>query len=278
MDGLVSIVVPCYNSASLVSETLDSVLRQTYKDLEVILVNDGSSDNLEEVLKPYLDRYTNFQYISQENKGAATARNTGAKQTKGEYLLFLDSDDLIDPTYIQRCVEVLSSSPDVKLVYCKALLFDAEQGEWNFPSYSFKTLLIGNMIHISALMRKSDFDKYGPFDQNLGFYEDWDLWIDMLKDGGDVVLLEDRLFSYRKRHDNSSLTDQLNQDVEIEKRNKECIYNKYKDIYTREFGLPIDMLQRIYTQEHEIIDYKKQIRKMTDRKLLNRIRRIFKLK
>lgn len=271
MEKLISIIIPCYNTASLVSETLDSVLAQTYSNIEVILVNDGSSDNLEEVLSPFLKEHNNFKYFSQENKGLSGARNSGIKLANGEYLLCLDADDLIAPTYIQKCVAVLDSRPEVKLVYSRAKFFGAVEGDWDFPPYSFKTLLMVNLIYASAIMRKSDFDKCGPYDERLGFYEDWNLWINMLKDGGDVVLLSEQLFFYRKRYDKTSLSDQRDRNDEIDKRNKELIYQNYKGVYTREFGTPIDMLQIVYSQSHKI-------ERMRAKRLWSRIKRLFSLK
>lgn len=275
MEKLISVIIPCYNTASLVSETLDSVLAQTYSNIEVVLVNDGSSDNLEEVLAPYLEDHKNFKYFSQQNKGLSGARNSGIRLADGEYLLCLDADDLIAPTYIEQCVAVLDSCSDVKLVYSRAKLFGAENSDWEFPSYSLKTLLTGNLIYASAIMRKADFDKYGPYDENLGFYEDWSLWINMLKDGGDVVLLDKQLFFYRKHQDKTSLSDQRNARKEIDIRNKLLLYEKYKDIYTREFGTPVDMLQKIYDQDKEIESYKQKIEKMRAKRLLSRVKRLF---
>lgn len=278
MKNLVSVIVPCYNSATYVAETLDSVLQQTYDNIEVIIVNDGSTDNLTDVIQPYLDKYENFHYYSQENKGLSGARNSGIRISKGQYILGLDADDLIAPTYIERCVDVLDNNPNVKLVYSRARYFDAMEGDWDFPPYSFRTLLIGNLIYASAVMRKSEFEKYGPYDESLRFYEDWNLWINMLKDGGDVVLLDERLFFYRKHVDKLSMSDQRNDNREIDINNKMRIYERYKNVYTKEFGTPMDMLQKIYDLNIQLDLSSQKIKKMREKRILNRIKRIFKSK
>lgn len=251
MNNLVSVIIPCFNSATTVSETLDSVLKQTYKNIEIIIVNDGSQDNIFEVIEPYLSQNRNIIYHSQQNKGLSGARNSGIALSKGNYILCLDSDDLIAFSYIERCVKVLDSQPKTKLVYSNGYFFEAENGKWKFPKYSFRNLLLGNSIHASAMMRKSDFLKNGPYDESLAIYEDWNLWINILKDEGGVVLIEEPLFFCRKRENKSSLSDFRNQNLEFEKQNRRKVYQNNKEIYTRIIGEPIDMIETI--RELELI-------------------------
>lgn len=272
MTNLVSVVTPCYNSAKTICETIDSVLNQTYKNIEIILIDDGSQDNTKEEIKPYLDKYPFIQYIYQINQGQSVARNTGARQAKGHYLLFLDADDLIAPAYIERCVAVLETRPDVKLAYSRGRLFDAVDANWDFPPYSFVKLLKNNLIYVSAVMRKTDFDKFGPYDEKLGFYEDWDLWISMLEEAGDVVLLDERMFFYRKRHDRSSLTNKMDIDKKIDIDNRKRIYEKHKETYIKVFGTHFDILQTLIRQEAEI----EYLRKKNNNRFSKKIRRFFK--
>ncbi len=261
MKNLVSVVIPCYNSAATVGETIDSVIRQTYSNIEIILVNDGSPDNLEEAVKPYLEKYNNIKYIKQENKGLAGARNTGAKLAAGQYFLFLDSDDLIAPAYIEKCVDVLDNKSNVKLVYSNGWMFGAMKKKWKFSKYNFRELIMMNTIHASAVMRSEDFYKAGMYDEKLRIYEDWNLWIGMLKEGGDVVLLPELLFYYRKHEDKSSLTDSREKDAAFERENRQRVYDNYRELYLKEFGTEIDMLERICIQYRTIERYKRKANK-----------------
>lgn len=281
MDKLVSIVIPCYNSASTVSETIDSVLNQTYKDIEIVLVDDGSVDNIQEEVKPYLEKYPFVHYFYQVNQGQSVARNKGAGLCTGYYLLFLDSDDKIAETYIEKCVDVLENDSAVKLVHSNGFYFGAVEGDWFFPEYKFRNFLIGNMIHILAMMRKNDFQEAGGFDTLLSYYEDWDLWIKILKNNGKFVLIEEQLFYYRKHESQTSLTDNIKRDKERDSKNKQRVYNNNIDAYTKVFGTPIDMLQELFALE---VDYYlaqldiEYLRKKNEKRLSKRIRRFFNKK
>jgi len=261
MDALVSVIIPCYKSAATVGDTLDSVLAQTYANLEIIIVNDGSPDNLDEVLTPYLSQHNDIKYIKQENKGLAGARNSGAKESTGKYFLFLDSDDKIAATYIQRCVAELEKSSDVKIVYSYVRTFGAKVGKWKFPEYTRRGLLSTNIIHASAMMRSSDFFEAGTYDEEFKIYEDWNLWLGIMKNGGTVVLIPEFLFYYRKHADKSSLTDQIHKNNELAKIYFARIYENHKEQYAAEFGTVPEMIQQIFRHEETIARYKRKAAK-----------------
>lgn len=122
----VSVIIPTYNRAHMIVECLDSVLNQTYGDFEAIVVDDGSTDDTEKVVKPYLDRIT---YIKQENQGNAAARNAGIREAKGEILAFNDSDDLWLPDKLERQVRYLDEHPDVDMVCGNGVFFGDQKIE-----------------------------------------------------------------------------------------------------------------------------------------------------
>lgn len=122
----VSIIIPTYNRAHMIVECLDSVLNQTYRHFEVIVVDDGSTDNTEAVLKPYFDR---IKYIKQENHGNAAARNTGIREAKGEIIAFNDSDDLWLPDKLEKQVRYLDEHPDVDMVCGNGVFFGDQKIE-----------------------------------------------------------------------------------------------------------------------------------------------------
>ena len=260
MSQLVSVIIPCFNTASMVGETLDSVLSQTYQNLEIIIVNDGSTDDLEETIKPYL-KNKNIRYLVQDNGGVSNARNNGAHFAKGEYFVFLDSDDMIVSSYIEKCVSVLNENPNVKVVYSNGWNFGAADGKYKYPKYRFRLLLLENIIAPRALIRKDDFFNAGMYDESMRGSEDWDFWISMLENGGDVVLLPEFLFYYRRRPDKSSLTDFMAENPVVEREYQQKIYENHKTAYLKEFGTEVDMIRLIASQNRIIERYERKKRK-----------------
>ncbi len=182
--SLVSIIVPSYNSAHLISTTLDSINQSTYQDYEVLIIDDGSTDHTKTVVEPYLTDQR-FKYIYQENKGLAGARNTGIELALGNYLVFLDSDDIILPVKLSQQSNFLDEHSEVDIVYSDSQWFveddlnDTRAVE--FPVHKgdvLPYLLYGNFIHVNSVMVRTDKVKEtGGFDVNFRELEDWDLWL-----------------------------------------------------------------------------------------------------
>ncbi|MTM73415.1 glycosyltransferase, partial [Turicibacter sanguinis] len=119
---MVSIIIPVYNVEKYLEECLDSAINQTYRNIEIIVVNDGSTDGSLSILNEYASKYSNLKIINQENKGLSAARNSGLKQVKGKYVYFLDSDDFIDLTMIEECVD-LAEKNDLDIINFDAQVF-----------------------------------------------------------------------------------------------------------------------------------------------------------
>lgn len=195
---VISIIVPCYNQAEYLPETLNSVLAQTYSNWECVIVNDGSPDNTDTIAKEYLKKDNRIKYIYQENKGLATARNTGICNSIGEYILPLDADDLIAPTYIEKAIDRFSQFPETKLVYCKGHTFGSSNHPMVLADYDYDTFIWGNCIFCSALYRRSDYDKTPGYNANMVYgLEDWDFWLYLLKKDDVVYRIDEVLFYYR---------------------------------------------------------------------------------
>jgi len=116
---LVSVIIPAYNSEKYISDTIDSVLNQTYKNLEIIVVDDGSTDNTEKVVKEKLSNFSNFKFLKQCNLGSAEARNLGIRNSNGNYIAFLDADDLWLPQKIEKQIKFFLNNPDYGLVFTR---------------------------------------------------------------------------------------------------------------------------------------------------------------
>jgi glycosyltransferase involved in cell wall biosynthesis len=193
----VSVVIPCFNQGSYLDEAVDSVLLQTWHDFEIIIVNDGSTD---ECTNRLLESYNRprTRVISTANQGLAQARNTGIAAAHGKYILPLDADDRIGREYLEKAISVLDSQPNMGIVYCLAEKFGAQNGPWNSPDYSLRRMLLGNLIFCSALFRREDWEHTGGYKQEMkAGWEDWDFWLSLLELGRDVYRIPDTLFFYR---------------------------------------------------------------------------------
>ncbi len=211
----VSVIVPSYNTASLLTYTVRSVLSSTFINYEVLIIDDGSKDNTTEVVQPFLAN-KNIHYIKQKNKGLAGARNTGIKHANGKYLVFLDSDDIILPEKLEKQCHFFQANPGLDVVYNKSIFFldKAPSKEFlsDFPVYKgeiFRNLLFGNFIHVNAAMVRTEVVKnIGLFDESLRELEDWDLWLRLSLNGSKFGYIDEVLSKVRVRS-NSMTVNQL---------------------------------------------------------------------
>jgi glycosyltransferase involved in cell wall biosynthesis len=234
-EPLVSVVIPCYNHAHFLPETLRSVISQTYKNWECIIVDDGSTDNTKEVVQSWALNDSRFRYLDKGNGGLADTRNFGIKNSNGKYILPLDSDDLIGEVYLEKAVKILEQNNSIGIVYCKAKLFGDQNGIWYIPKFSFKRHLTHNTIFCTAFFRRIDYDKTIGYNTNLIYgYEDWDFWLSLLEVGVKVYRIPDFLFFYRIR--NRSMRNSINWD-QIIFLNQRIIKN-HIDLYQKNFKNP----------------------------------------
>lgn len=196
MNKKVSIIIPCYNQGKYVQDALNSALNQTYKNIEIICVNDGSTDNSAEIIS----KFENIKFIDfKENKGVIEARNTAIEYSSGEYVLPLDADDTIEATYVEKAVAILNNNSNIGMVYCKARKFGNKNKVWKLPEYNYDDFLISNCIFNCALFRKEDFNHAGKYKQNMkNNCEDWDLWLSFIELGLKPYRIPEILFNYRQ--------------------------------------------------------------------------------
>lgn len=231
MDNLVSVIIPYYFGEDYIKECLESVFKQSYTAIEVIIVNDGSPRKFLDELKN--TDYPNLIIYHQENQGQSAARNKGVDLSCGKFILFLDCDDKLDTSYIEKTHKILTDHADVKICYTKGQYFEGRNGEWELPKFKLESFLFENCIPIGALFYKSDFIKVGGFDTNLTYFEDWDLWISIIKNGGKVSMIDEELYYYRIRDTENSLTDRHINDDFTNGINRFLIYQKHYDFYEK---------------------------------------------
>lgn len=244
MNFLVSIIVPCYNQAQYLEECLQSVLEQTFDNWECIIVNDGSSDNTEEIAIQWIAKDDRFKYFHKENGGVSSARNFGVLHSSGEYVLPLDGDDKIGKEYVKLVMNEFQNDKSLCLVYSNAAFFGEVNHFWNLPDFKFENFLSDNCIYCSAIYKKSDFLKVGGYDENLKYgYEDWEFWINILSkyDVPTVKRIDYLGFFYRRKllsRDVEFLNDETKKAI-----TKFEIYKKHHQLYDKYFGGYIDNLR-----------------------------------
>lgn len=197
-NPVISVIVPCYNQAIYLPETLRSVLEQEFQDWECIIVNDGSSDNTEEVIREWEKKDKRFRSIYKTNSGVADTRNQGIKEALGEYILPLDGDDKIGSRYIADALNIFHKDSTVKLVYSDVVLFGSKNQELGTAEYNYEDMLTENRISVSGIFRKDDFIRIGGYNCNMADgLEDWDFWLSLLKQDDVVVKLDGFHIYYR---------------------------------------------------------------------------------
>jgi glycosyltransferase involved in cell wall biosynthesis len=184
----VSVIIPAYNQANFIDKAIESVLRQTYQDFEIIIINDGSKDNTEEIVKNYSD--FRIRYICHANNmGVSEARNTGIRASRCDCIALLDSDDEFLPVKLDMQTKLLRNEPSDVGVVCAWSLNMDKKGNYiskrclpKKGGYIFEDLLSTNYMSVTTLLiRRECFEKVGLFDSSLDGQEDWDMWIRIAK-------------------------------------------------------------------------------------------------
>ena len=255
-----SVVIPLYNGAKFIEATLDSVLAQTYKDYEIILVNDGSPDNVEDVVKEYISEHkeVSFMYKKQENRGLGGARNTAIRQATGEIIAILDQDDIWYSDKLERIVEMYKRNTAIDII-CHSQnirssgritrVFRPEPiKDDTYRQMLFANRFADNIFSTSAVVfKKAIIDKIGSFSQdrtNMHFVEDYDLWLRMAQAGYGFYSSDEILGECSKHDSNFSkeLDTMLNGELWVLKKH----YKDFKAKSLRDWYLMRRRLAMVY--------------------------------
>ncbi|RJO59345.1 glycosyltransferase [Candidatus Parcubacteria bacterium] len=229
----ISVIIPTYNYAQYIIETLESVINQTFKDLEIIVVDDGSTDDTKKVLEPYIQAKT-IKYIYQNNQGLAAARNTGIKNSQGRSITFLDSDDLFTNDKLLTLRAALKNSPDMAMAYGNHLLWTGQKiykkprfsngrapSGWILPQLFLKPL----MSVPTVLVERKCFEKVGLFNETLSTGEDWEMWQRIAAEF--QIMYVDKITAYVRVHPKSMSTNFIKMG-ENKLKIKQSIYFRYQ--------------------------------------------------
>lgn len=249
---LVSVVVPCYNHEKYVKKTIESIINQTYKNIELIVIDDGSKDNSVKAIQELANKYS-FTFIHRPNKGLSATLNEGIQLSKGKYFSTIASDDILILEKIEKQVEFMESNPKFGMCYGKIVYFEnsientSEYPNSNKQGWVFDDLLnYGCFIPApSTFIRKNVFETVGGYDESL-LIEDWDMWLRIAEKY--QVGYVDEYLAYYRRHD-TNISKQAFKMYEAEKK----ILDKYQDYenFERVIGYKKVLWFRLLFKKHK---------------------------
>jgi len=224
---LVSVIIPAYNARKWIDETLQSVRQQTWRDYEVVVVDDGGEDNLQHYLE--ITYPNQLKVIRQENRGLSSARNTGFASASGRFICFLDADDLILPEKLETQVNILETYPHVGVVFSDYEMFS--DGAPQFVDHQkpilwqeedFWTILLryNPIVVHAALVRRELIDRYGGFDEEMVSCADWDFWMRLVLHGVVFAFEKRKSALYRQRSDSLSRNRLTKAEADLQVMNK----------------------------------------------------------
>lgn len=223
MRSLISVIIPTFNNASYITQAINSILNQSYKNFEIIVVDDGSTDDTVEVCKQFT-HLPNFFYTHQKNSGVSSARNNGVALAHGEYISFLDADDYWSEYKLEKQMDIMESGPAVIVLTGITRFCVTEQDQVEFFNETTPPVFVNaeeyrkdllrltsmHMAHFTtALLRKDSFICVGGYNDKLYASEDWDLWI-RLSEHFEFRNIAESLYFYRKHKNSSSSKTRLN--------------------------------------------------------------------
>lgn len=192
---MISIIIPAYNRAKIIHKTFDSILDQTYRELEVVVVNDGSKDETEQVAEQYIKKFKEanivFKFFNQTNQGAPSARNHGFRKSVGEYLMFCDADAELKPNALELLLQTLTNHPEASYAYASFLW---GKKLFKVGAFDANRLKQGPFIHTMALIRREQLPAAG-WDETIKKFQDWDMWLTMLEENHTGIWIDQVLYT-----------------------------------------------------------------------------------
>ena len=275
MSKLVSIIVPCYNQAHFLGESLQSVLNQTYSNWECIIVNDGSQDNTKSIADSWCNNDKRFKYLEKTNGGLSSARNAGITISKGEYILPLDADDILHESFLSTLVPELNNDDSLAIVSCYSKFFFKNKEnivhELKPIGTTYHALLFENCLIATSLYRKQCWEDVGGYDETMkkGF-EDWEFWLAITKQGWTFKIVEEFLFYYRKQKQSMLIDTLENHRIS----NMKYLFKKHEDVYLKHHDKTVDYLLYLLKKNEETAS---KLRKSTPYKIAKLLAKPFNL-
>ncbi len=261
MKPLVSVVIPAYNAANFLNETIESVIFQTYPNWELIIVDDGSTDTTADIAKNYAQKDSRIRYVFQTNQKMASARNTGIRQAIGKYIAFLDADNLFLKNKLEDQVAFMESHPECGVSYAKihyfygsdaSILYKNDQPQ--FSGNIFDKVLPQNFINVlTVLVRKDFFDKFGAFEEGWYACDEHYVWVNLAYHGAQFYYLDKVVGLLRLHRTNDSYrSDYLIRTAEQFPKMLDIVESWFSDIDQKKYSKTIEVL-RIHWRRMKIL-------------------------
>ena len=239
-NNLVSIIIPCYNQSKYLEEAVQSVLDQTYPNIEIIIINDGSMDDTEKTALTLHSKHPQkIKFISQSNQGLPNARNNAIREAQGSFILPLDADDRIHPEMIERSLALLKKE-DIDIISTKAQCFGAKEDIYTPIAFPECNPTYRNCWLVSSLYKYKVWEGSGGYKKNMtGGFEDWEFWINAYKRGYKSLILPEILFYYRIKEE-SMYTNAIQKDAYL----KSKIILNHPELYSiKEFQQAVSQIK-----------------------------------
>ncbi len=248
----VSVISACYNHGRFVREMIDSVLNQTFQEFEIIIVNDGSTDNTKDILDSI--RHEKLRIIHTDHKGPSHARNVAIREANSPFIFNLDSDDKIAVDLLEKGYGILLDNPKAGIVYTEVRYFGSRAGKMNLGTYSLERMLTSNRIVSAAFFRREDWDKTGGYSESYVFgLEDWDFWLSIIELGREVIKIPDSFLYYRVYSDpRVSRSGRINSDRKRALESILLVYKSHDSLYSRFPGIS-DRFSRLEAESNSVL-------------------------
>jgi glycosyltransferase involved in cell wall biosynthesis len=246
----VTIIITTYNKADYLKESIDSALNQKYNEFDILIIDDGSTDDSKKIIEIYRNE-PRVEIYYQENQGVIKTRNKAINLAKGAYILQLDGDDKIGENFLSLTVPILENQKEVGIVFCKTELFGEKSGVWERGAYNVTNQLTANLIVITALFRKIDFNKTAKYRSEFQKgLEDWDVWLSILELGLKAKEVPEIEFFYRVLNQGRNHSYDINQEKEL----KKMIFKVHSEFYIKNGLDSTNLLWEIRKLENKIKD------------------------
>jgi len=244
----VSIVIPVYNAERYLKECIESALNQTYKDIEVIAVDDGSTDGSPEILNGYSDK---IKIITKENGGTASALNLGIKNMKGEWFKWLSADDILYPNAIEELISEAENHENKKIIFYsnydiinsegKVIKQFIEPNYNELTSFDFNVILLDHYIGngTTSLIHKSTLDEYGVFDESIGFAEDYELWLRFCLIHGCRLRLVQKILAKYRIHEIQLTQSKIGESLDKAEKIRQMVLEKLKSNEQKKYKIAL---------------------------------------
>lgn len=244
-DPLVSVVIPCFNYGKYLPEALESILNQSWKRIEVIILDDGSTDT---ETKKVLEKIQTTNYpipvkvIRQSNQGVVAARNNAISKARGKYIVALDADDKLDSSYIEKCVWILETNPQTGLAYSNLKKFERSSEIYKFGDFDLRKMKDWNQVPTTACFRKVCWEETGGYKEVMKKgHEDWEFWLSIAEKGWEGKRIDEELMYYRVHSKDSLSQEALRINSNLVSRIKELHPDSVETIenrFPRQFPKP----------------------------------------